>query len=183
MAKVALEIFNAAAQTILDLAPPLSPVIPARRIPLKLGLDHHWRPAILVVGGPLPPLDEVRLQRHGCEVEVVHQLGSALARLIGKPWDVVAIHPTIKSEGDGVRFVRSFKGIVPELLPDEVSPIVHQYACTPFVVLPLQGDSEFAVFRTIHECTIDGEQCAASRLSMSAVVHGRATIHTSAASR
>jgi hypothetical protein len=63
-------------------------------------------------------------------------------------WDVVVVAPTVQHEGDGVRFVRSFKRTDAALLPAAVANIVPLYQRVPFVISPIPGTGEYAIFET-----------------------------------
>jgi hypothetical protein len=126
--------------------PALSP--PTRIPPVLAALDPSWAPSILVIGGALPARDEHELRRRGCRIHPVGDLASGLDAMSSMRWDAVAVSAGVQSETDGLRFVRSFKCRDPAELPAAVGGLAVRYLKVPFIVLPLPGTTEFAVFRS-----------------------------------
>src|SRR5262249_9805293 len=126
---------------------PSGPLVPPV-VPLLLDLVTPWQPSVLVIGGPLPALEAAALGEAGCTLETVYSFSAALQRMHLATWNVLVLAPTLQSEGDGVRFVRNFKRADPKLLPPSVADLIPRYAGTPFVIMPVEHSTEYAVFRT-----------------------------------
>lgn len=107
-----------------------------------------WRPSVLVVGRGLAKRDRAAIERTGV-VEHCATLHGGLTRMGEAKWDVVVVSPSIAEETDGLRFVRAFKcstGLVGA--SEHLRELREQYRRTPFLVQPVEGDSQFAVFRS-----------------------------------
>ncbi|MBI5528158.1 MAG: hypothetical protein HY897_17640, partial [Deltaproteobacteria bacterium] len=140
--------------------------LPERQeLPLSLGVapevlppskppESTWVPSVLVIGGPLPDLDRQRLEKRGCQVEVVPDFVEGLKRMDEGRWDVVVVHPHVQADADGLKFVRQFKHLRPEDLPEEFKSVCSRYKHTPFVILPVPETSQFAIFRTSDDWTL-----------------------------
>lgn len=122
-------------------------LVPPRRIAVGLGLTPTGGGRILVIGGPLRSVDRSELQRHGCRVDVVHTLVDAVEAMNRERYRVVVTSAHVSGEADGLRFVRGLKHAKPTL-EAEHGRLVRLYAGVPFLVLPLEGKGEYAVFRT-----------------------------------
>jgi hypothetical protein len=105
-----------------------------------------WKPSVLLVGGELPRRDRAIIERTGV-LERVETIQGGLTRLGGAAWDVVVVAPSIADETDGVRFVRAFKGATALVgASAALQALRSHYRRTPFVVLPVARDDQFAVF-------------------------------------
>lgn len=129
------------AQAEASLPPPRPPRATA-------ALDAHWVPAVLSIGGALAEADQVVLEQRGCLIEVAPDLAAGLAALMARRWDIVAVHPTIDADADGLRFVRALKCRPAEAFSVGLGAVVRKVAAVPFVILPLAGSTEAAVFRS-----------------------------------
>jgi hypothetical protein len=123
--------------------PALAP--PGRISALALDLAFDDRGRILVVGGPLPAEVHRGLPPR-LAVEQVSSFGAALERMDSHRYKLVIVSPRVREETDGVGFVRAFKAKV--AIDGVASRIRSAYTRVPFLILPLEGDTEFAVFRT-----------------------------------
>ncbi|MGV3621391.1 MAG: hypothetical protein ACO1OB_11275 [Archangium sp.] len=104
------------------------------------------RARVLCIGQRLTPRVTKALAMSGCELRTT-TLNDALECLHQHAWRVILIAPTIDVEGDGVRFVRTFKSETRFIgVPAQLAALPSRYVDTPFVVLPLSGDTQFAVF-------------------------------------
>ena len=126
--------------------PALAP--PGRIAALALDLAFDDRGRILLVGGPLPA-DVQRGLPPRLAVEQVSTLGDALERMDAQRYKLVVVSARVREETDGVRFVRAFKAKV--AIDGVAKHLRAAYARVPFLILPLEGDTEFAVFRTSSE--------------------------------
>ncbi|MDP1827598.1 MAG: hypothetical protein Q8L48_30280 [Archangium sp.] len=130
---------------LLAESPSVAP--PSRWAPVALPA-FDWQPSVLVIGRDLPVHDRKFLEKTGL-VECVATLESGLARMAEARWDVVVVAPDLREETDGLRFVRAFK-CSPSIFGASAPLLAlrDQYGRTPFVVRPLEGDSQFAVFES-----------------------------------
>lgn len=126
--------------------PALAP--PGRIAALALDLAFDDRGRILLVGGPLPAEVQRGLPLR-LALEQVSTLGDALERMNAQRYKLVVVSARVREETDGVRFVRAFKAKV--AIEGVAKHIRIAYAKVPFLILPLEDDTEFAVFRTSSE--------------------------------
>ena len=63
-------------------------------------------------------------------------------------WDVVVTAPDVREETDGLRFVRAFKCSASIVGSGKLTALRARYSRTPFLVRPLEGDTQFAVFES-----------------------------------
>jgi hypothetical protein len=61
---------------------------------------------------------------------------------------VVVVAPGLRQETDGLRFVRAFKCSESIAASAQLLALRERYVRTLFVVRPLEGDSQFAVFES-----------------------------------
>lgn len=120
---------------------------PPRRLRLDLTLAPADGLKILAIGGPLDPGTHSELVMRGCVVDVVTDLGAGLGQLHAARFDVVTVRPTIEVQGDGVRFVRGLKSLTKVFDEGRVGYSAGPYDAVPFIILPLEGSREFAMFR------------------------------------
>lgn len=139
-------IYEDAVRMLLCNAPPAA--MPAPVVPIVLDLDMPWKPAVLVVGAALPTFEAVALAERGCAVETAHSFAGGLQRMHVAQWNIVVVAPSVQTEGDGVRFVRSFKNATLQSLPPSIADLIPRYKTIPFVIMPVGGSTEYAVFRT-----------------------------------
>jgi hypothetical protein len=125
-----------------------SALVPPRRIAVALGLTPAGGGRVLVIGGPLRWVDRSELVRHGCRVDVVHTLEAAVEAMDRERYRVVVTSAHVSGEADGLRFVRGLKH-AKSTAEVERARLVRLYAGVPFLVLPLEGNGEYAVFRTL----------------------------------
>lgn len=104
-------------------------------------------PSVLVIGAPLPSADGLQLQDQGCLLGLAGTLTHALDHLAQARWDVIVLPPTLGVDGDGLRFVHTFKKRPLDTLPDRLRAVVVRHRAATFVVLPVEGTTEIAVFR------------------------------------
>jgi hypothetical protein len=132
-------------EVLLSLEPALAPPSSWRPVAAP---TFDWQPSILVIGRDLPRSDRAFIEKSGV-VECVPGLQQGLSRMAEARWDVVVVAPGLREETDGLRFVRAFKvsesiaGASPQLLE-----LRTRYRRTPFLVQPLDGDSQFAIFES-----------------------------------
>jgi hypothetical protein len=107
---------------------------------LALALEEIPTRSALVMGGTLPFAEVARLRARGWSVRSALDLASARACLASATFEAVLVFPNVERVGDGVAFVASLKPTASR----ERSP----YAELPMVVLPLDGDTEYALFRS-----------------------------------
>jgi hypothetical protein len=114
----------------------------------QVAAAFDWQPSILVIGRDLPSKDRALIQRTGI-VDRVPSLQLGLQRMAEAQWDVIVVSPGLRDDSDGVRFVRAFK-IARKVVgaPIELLELRRRYLRTPFLVQPLPGDCEFAVFQS-----------------------------------
>lgn len=115
----------------------------------RVDVAFDRRPSVLVIGRGLAAGDRSALERSGVVFEHVPTLDDALTRMEAGTRDVVVVSPAIAEETDGLRFVRAFKcsdALVGA--SDSLQALRKRYARTPFVVQPLDGDSQFAIFES-----------------------------------
>jgi hypothetical protein len=130
---------------LLEPSPTLQP--PAPWLPVALPA-FDWRPSVLLIGRDLLPRDRALIERTGV-LERVTTLAQGLARLGEARWDVVVVSPSFVDETDGLRFVRAFKGSTALIgASEQLRQLRERYQRTPFVVQPLAGDTQFAVFNS-----------------------------------
>jgi hypothetical protein len=141
---VKLAAYEQLAEILLTAEPRQLPPPKPLRLALDLAIPRDTR--LLVIGGPLPAIDFMELTRRSCAIVTVGSIAEGLERLHREAWNAVAVSPTLRAEGDGVRFVRSLKRTT--MLPTELADLVPRYAQISFVLLPLSGTTEFAIFRT-----------------------------------
>lgn len=130
---------------LLEQAPDLAP--PSNWQPVAMAA-FDWQPSVLVIGRNLPARDRAVIQQRGI-IECVPALEAGLARMAEARWDVVVVAPDIRAETDGLRFVRAFK--CSASIAGASQPLLElrdRYAKTPFLVRPLEGDSQFAIFES-----------------------------------
>jgi hypothetical protein len=111
-------------------------------------VSFDWQPSVLVIGRQLALRDRVQIERTGI-LERVPTLQLGLQRMAEAYWDVIVVSPGLREEADGLRFVRAFK-VASKLIgePPELLELRGRYLRTPFLVQPLPGDTEFAVFQS-----------------------------------
>lgn len=138
--------YEAAVESVLSQEVSVSSV-PPRRIALSLALAPSWTPSVLSIGGSLPLRTQQALLLRGCEVTVAVDLVEGLRMMGGGRFDVVVVRPTVQVEGDGVRFVRSFKSGHRSSFQAPAVFVAKQYEKVAFLILPVDGTSEYAVFK------------------------------------
>ena len=126
--------------------PALAP--PGRIAAVALDLAFDDRGRILFVGGRLPA-EVHRGLPPLLAVEHVWSLGDALERMDAHRYKLIVVSARVREDTDGVRFVRAFKAKA--AIEGVAKHMRAAYAKVPFLILPLEGDTEFAVFRTSSE--------------------------------
>ena len=63
-----------------------------------------------------------------------------------RKFDFIIVVPSLDEEGDGVRFVRSFKKDVTEDIEKPTQIFKKKYNRTPFLILPLPTTDEYALY-------------------------------------
>jgi hypothetical protein len=130
---------------LLEQSPALAP--PASWLPTVM-LAFDWQPSVLLIGRDLPRRDRAFIEKTGI-VERAATLEAGLTRMDEARWDVVVTAPDIRDETDGLRFVRAFK--CSESIVGGSAKLVAlraRYSHTLFLVRPLEGDTQFAVFES-----------------------------------
>lgn len=111
-------------------------------------LAFDWRPSVLVVGRDLTKRDRAIIERSGV-IEFAPTLQGGLTRVGEARWDVVVVAPSIADESDGLRFVRACKcSSVLVGGSGQLEQLRERYGRTPFLVQPLEGDTQFAIFHS-----------------------------------
>ena len=136
---------SASEEVLLSHEPAMAP--PSAWTPQAVA-TFDWQPAILVVGRDLPRGDRARIEKTGV-IERVETLQRGLQRMSDARWDVIVVAPELRDETDGLRFVRAFK--VSQAIvgaSDQLAALRERYRRTPFLVQPLVGDTQFAIFES-----------------------------------
>lgn len=135
-------------QVLIDLMDDELPTLePPSFLSVVPGLDSAWKPDVLIIGDALSSWDTHELLARGCELQLTSTLAEGLRAMMDFQFDVVVVQPSVDAEGDGVRFVRAIKARASGDAHSAVF-LAQRYRDVPFVILPLTGDSEFAVFRS-----------------------------------
>ena len=103
---------------------------------------------LLLVGDPLP--DKTQRQLSPISMRRVSSLAGALEAMEEHPWRLVVVSPRVRETTDGLRFVHAFKAARP-LDGVAYQALRRRYAAVPFLIQPLPGDTEFAVFYSATE--------------------------------
>lgn len=112
----------------------------------RAALAFDWRPSVLVIGRELSRHDRARIEQVGV-VEFVPTIAHSLIRLGEARWDAVVVAPAITDDADGVRFVHAFKSHATAIGGSStLADLQAQYARVPFLLQPLKGDTQFALF-------------------------------------
>jgi hypothetical protein len=99
-----------------------------------------------VIGGALPATAVAGLRKRGCHVDVALDFAAAVRRMRRDRYDVVVTWPHVEGDADGLRFVRAFKQVAAAPPANTDARLLEQYARVPFLILPLDGTTEFALF-------------------------------------
>lgn len=139
-----------AVEIILDQIVPVSEV-PPRALRLGLGVQATEGLSILCVGAGLPVPDAEALLASGCQLARVGTLVEAIVAMGQSDYDLVAVSPSFDDEADGIQFVRVLKVGDVTQIDESIGGIASRYQQVPFVILPLEGSSEYAVYETSDE--------------------------------
>ncbi len=104
---------------------------------------------VLLIGARLPEKDRAELRRRGCSLEVVPTFEAALERMEHEQYEVVVTAARVSGDADGLRFVRGFKHAASRDFEGAEAMLMTAYARVPFLVLPLEGTTEYALFQTL----------------------------------
>jgi hypothetical protein len=130
-------------------APAFAPPGIASVVELALGFDEPG--SLLIVGAPLP--DQVRRNLWPqLAVRQVLSLGDALEAMDAQEWKLIIVSPNVRETSDGIRFVHAFKASKP--LDGVAGQLRRRYAKVPFLIQPLPGDTEFAVFKSTSDWSL-----------------------------
>jgi CheY-like chemotaxis protein len=101
---------------------------------------------VLSVGRPLDPTTRKALLGAGCELNEVPTVADALREMLTSLYDVVVVRASVMRNLDGLRFVRELKNRESAAGFIDLRGLRYIYDVVPFVVPPLEGTSEYAVF-------------------------------------
>lgn len=119
---------------------------PPRQLFDGLHLDTDGPKRVLSVGRPLDPPTRRALLEAGCELHAVPTVGDALREMLTSFFDVVVVRASVMRNLDGLRFVRELKNRESDAGFIDLRGLRYIYDAVPFVVPPLEGTSEYAVF-------------------------------------
>lgn len=121
-----------------------------RPLPVRPGLEASRAPRILVVGVPFAGMGR-RLRELGFEIEAVYRIGEACRAMAATEFAMICVNPHVEGDADGIRFVRSVIGQPADAAVDRHwAALRFRYAQTPFIIFPVPGDTQYAVFLSIH---------------------------------
>ena len=145
-----LSMYRDAVDVVLDQEVPQS-IVPSRAIALGLHISENWHPMVLVIGGKLPEHDFVELNRRECRLDIVVKLAEGMQALHERSYDIIVSHPNVEDEADGIRFLKALK-FTDYNGPDKtVRFVADRYSAIPFLILPVAGTAEYAVFLSSDE--------------------------------
>ena len=113
--------------------------------PLWAALEPVGPLSVLSVGSNLDRAVREKLVEGGCEVAAVATLADALSSMELQFFDAVVVDPHVDGDGLGVKFVRAIKHGIHER-EHSLEFLVLRYARVPFVIRPVPGDTQYAVF-------------------------------------
>jgi hypothetical protein len=114
--------------------------------PAELGVLDHGKKRVLSVGRSLDPQTRAAITGAGCELFEVPSVSEALREMLTSLYDVVVVQASVMRKLDGLRFVRQLKNQESNSDFMNFRGLRHIYDSVPFLVPPLEGTSEYAVF-------------------------------------
>ena len=139
---------------------PLEALPRPRRLRLNTSLTTAGASGVLVVGGDIPDEARLTLLEYGHTIEIVSTVPDALQRMRKQRFISVAVHANVQEDGDGIRFVQAFKRSL-HLGSTSVLELARHFSTVPFVILPLTGTTEYAIFWSICDWWL-GDECMVS---------------------
>ena len=111
----------------------------------RLALDRAAK-RVLLVGRALDVTTRSAITGAGCELVEVGSVSEALREMLSSLFDVVVVQASVMRNLDGLRFVRQLKNQESKSDFLNFREMRYIYDSVPFLVPPLEGTSEYAVF-------------------------------------